>query len=164
MTFRRPRGPRAIVTGASRGFRWAIVTSLVEEGAHVVGVTRSVGPDELCDELGDNFTPEIADMTDPLLPDGCFPSMARYSGPVRRSHPSDGSDHKADPFVLMPSGRCWLRFPLTPSGDGSLLIQEPFADREVCASSPARSVGGHPHPRARARWLPRRQRLARIPG
>lgn len=59
-------GTTAIVTGASRGFGRAIAVSLAAAGAHVVGVARtSAHLDEVRDELGDSFTPVIADAADP---------------------------------------------------------------------------------------------------
>ena len=68
MTIRQLAGTTAVVTGASRGFGRAISVSLVERGAHVVGVARS---EELLadvkDQLGDAFTPEVADVADPAV-------------------------------------------------------------------------------------------------
>jgi NADP-dependent 3-hydroxy acid dehydrogenase YdfG len=68
MTVRQLAGTTAIVTGASRGFGRAISVSLVGRGAHVVGVARSR---ELLarikQQLGDGFTPEVADVAAPDL-------------------------------------------------------------------------------------------------
>ncbi len=62
-------GRTAIVTGASRGFGRAISVSLVKRGAHVVGVARNEALlSELRTQLGDAFTPEVADVADPELP------------------------------------------------------------------------------------------------
>jgi NADP-dependent 3-hydroxy acid dehydrogenase YdfG len=62
-------GTTAVVTGASRGFGRAIAVSLVEQGAHVVGVARNEALlSELREQLGENFTPEVADVADPKLP------------------------------------------------------------------------------------------------
>jgi NAD(P)-dependent dehydrogenase (short-subunit alcohol dehydrogenase family) len=62
-------GTCAIVTGASRGFGRATATALAYSGAHVVGVARSQrGLDELHEELGERFTPVVADVADPNLP------------------------------------------------------------------------------------------------
>lgn len=61
-------GTTAIVTGASRGFGRATAAALVGRGAHVVGVARSTALlEELREQLGDAFTPEAADVTDPSL-------------------------------------------------------------------------------------------------
>jgi NAD(P)-dependent dehydrogenase (short-subunit alcohol dehydrogenase family) len=57
-----------IVTGASRGFGHATTVALVQAGASVVGVARTVGPlDELRQRLGSAFTPVVADVADPAL-------------------------------------------------------------------------------------------------
>jgi NAD(P)-dependent dehydrogenase (short-subunit alcohol dehydrogenase family) len=46
---------------------------LAGRGAHVVGVARSQGPlDELKEQLGDAFSPEVADVADPSLPARLF--------------------------------------------------------------------------------------------
>jgi NAD(P)-dependent dehydrogenase (short-subunit alcohol dehydrogenase family) len=58
----------AIVTGASRGFGRAVATALSHAGANVVGVARDRA--RLADvqaELGDTFTPIVADATDPVV-------------------------------------------------------------------------------------------------
>jgi NAD(P)-dependent dehydrogenase (short-subunit alcohol dehydrogenase family) len=68
MSIRQLAGTTAIVTGASRGFGRAISVSLVERGAHVVGVARNQELlVELREQLGEAFTPEIADVADPTL-------------------------------------------------------------------------------------------------
>src|ERR1700761_4926005 len=59
-------GSTAIVTGASRGFGRAIAAALSAAGADVVGVARSRPRlDEVRDELGESFTPVVADAADP---------------------------------------------------------------------------------------------------
>jgi NAD(P)-dependent dehydrogenase (short-subunit alcohol dehydrogenase family) len=59
-------GSTAIVTGASRGFGRAIATALSAAGANVVGVARNRPRlDEVRDELGESFTPVVADAADP---------------------------------------------------------------------------------------------------
>ena len=73
MTVRELFGTTAVVTGASRGFGRATVVALAGRGAHVVGVARSQGPlDELKEQLGDAFSPEVADVADPSLPARLF--------------------------------------------------------------------------------------------
>jgi short chain dehydrogenase len=58
MSVRQLSGTNAVVTGASRGFGRAISVSLVERGAHVVGVARNAKLlAELKEQLGDAFTP-----------------------------------------------------------------------------------------------------------
>jgi NAD(P)-dependent dehydrogenase (short-subunit alcohol dehydrogenase family) len=59
-------GTTAVVTGASRGFGRAIAAALSAAGAHVVGVARTGARlDEVRDQLGNTFTPVIADAADP---------------------------------------------------------------------------------------------------
>jgi NADP-dependent 3-hydroxy acid dehydrogenase YdfG len=68
MTVRQLAGTTAVVTGASRGFGRAISVSLVERGAHVVGVARNQELlAKLEEQLGDAFTPEVADVADPAV-------------------------------------------------------------------------------------------------
>ena len=58
----------AIVTGASRGFGRAVSTALSHAGADVVGVARDrAALDEVRGQLGDTFTPVVADATDPVV-------------------------------------------------------------------------------------------------
>jgi NAD(P)-dependent dehydrogenase (short-subunit alcohol dehydrogenase family) len=55
----------ALVTGASRGFGRAIATALQKAGANVVGVARDRSRlEEVRAELGDSFTPVVADAAD----------------------------------------------------------------------------------------------------
>ena len=73
MSVRQLSGTTAIVTGASRGFGRATAVSLAELGTHVVGVARSTESlDELKNQLGEGFTPEVADVADPSLPARLF--------------------------------------------------------------------------------------------
>jgi NAD(P)-dependent dehydrogenase (short-subunit alcohol dehydrogenase family) len=56
----------AIVTGASRGFGRAIAAALSAAGTQVVGVARAGDRlDEVRRDLGDTFTPVVADAADP---------------------------------------------------------------------------------------------------
>jgi NAD(P)-dependent dehydrogenase (short-subunit alcohol dehydrogenase family) len=58
----------AIVTGASRGFGRAVATALSHAGANVVGVARDrAALDEVHAQLGDVFTPVVADAADPVV-------------------------------------------------------------------------------------------------
>jgi NAD(P)-dependent dehydrogenase (short-subunit alcohol dehydrogenase family) len=76
MSVREVSGSTAIVTGASRGFGRATTIALAARGAHVVGVARSAEPlKELKEQLGELFTPEVADAADASLPGRLF---ARY--------------------------------------------------------------------------------------
>ena len=59
-------GTSTIVTGAGRGFGRAIAAALASAGAHVIGVARTDAQlDEVAAELGDSFTPVVADAADP---------------------------------------------------------------------------------------------------
>lgn len=61
-------GTTALVTGASRGFGRGIASALSQLGAQVVGVARDGARlDELSKQLGDTFTPVVADVTDPTV-------------------------------------------------------------------------------------------------
>jgi NADP-dependent 3-hydroxy acid dehydrogenase YdfG len=61
-------GLTALVTGASRGFGRGIATVLATAGAAVVGVARDqTHLAELRTELGDTFTPVVADAADPVV-------------------------------------------------------------------------------------------------
>jgi NADP-dependent 3-hydroxy acid dehydrogenase YdfG len=73
MSVRQLSGTTAIVTGASRGFGRATAISFAELGTHVVGVARSAESlNELKNQLGEAFTPEVADVADPSLPARLF--------------------------------------------------------------------------------------------
>ena len=59
-------GTTAIVTGAGRGFGRAIAGALAAAGAQVVGVARTRSQlEDVRTQLGDAFTPEVADAADP---------------------------------------------------------------------------------------------------
>jgi NADP-dependent 3-hydroxy acid dehydrogenase YdfG len=58
----------AVVTGASRGFGRAIATALSQAGAQVVGVARDrAWLEDLQAQLGEAFTPVVADAADPVV-------------------------------------------------------------------------------------------------
>lgn len=62
-------GCTSIVTGASRGFGRATAVALAALGADVVGVARDQAAlEDLHEQLGDCFTPVIADVADDSLP------------------------------------------------------------------------------------------------
>lgn len=61
-------GTTAIVTGASRGFGRGIANALSHTGAQVVGVARDRAHlAEVRSELGEAFTPVVADAADPVV-------------------------------------------------------------------------------------------------
>src|SRR3984957_20528991 len=67
MTAHEISGASVLVTGASRGFGRAIATALAKAGAQVVGVSRDrVRLEQLTAELGQAFTPVVADAADPV--------------------------------------------------------------------------------------------------
>ena len=58
----------AIVTGASRGFGRGVAGALSQAGAQVIGVARDGARlDQLHTELGETFTPIVADASDPVV-------------------------------------------------------------------------------------------------
>jgi NADP-dependent 3-hydroxy acid dehydrogenase YdfG len=58
----------ALVTGASRGFGRAVASALWAAGANVIGIARDrTRLEELRAQLGDSFTPVVADVTDPVV-------------------------------------------------------------------------------------------------
>jgi NADP-dependent 3-hydroxy acid dehydrogenase YdfG len=67
MTSQQLAGATAVVTGASRGFGRGIAIALSQAGVQVVGVARDRARlAELREQLGDAFTPVVADATDPV--------------------------------------------------------------------------------------------------
>jgi NAD(P)-dependent dehydrogenase (short-subunit alcohol dehydrogenase family) len=61
-------GTTAIVTGASRGFGHAVAAALTHAGANVIGVARDRSRlDDVHAQLGDAFTPVVADAADPVV-------------------------------------------------------------------------------------------------
>jgi NAD(P)-dependent dehydrogenase (short-subunit alcohol dehydrogenase family) len=61
-------GSTAIVTGASRGFGRAVAAALIHAGANVVGIARDARRlEHLGHELGNAFTPVVADVADPVV-------------------------------------------------------------------------------------------------
>jgi NAD(P)-dependent dehydrogenase (short-subunit alcohol dehydrogenase family) len=68
MTAHELAGRTAVVTGASRGFGRGIAAALAAAGADVVGVARNRGRlEEVHAEIGDAFTPVVADAADPVV-------------------------------------------------------------------------------------------------
>jgi len=68
MSTRDLSGTTAVVTGASRGFGRATAIAIAAQGAHVIGVARNDRLlHEVAQQVGDRFTPVIADVTDPHL-------------------------------------------------------------------------------------------------
>src|SRR5258708_11289364 len=66
MTSRELSGTTAVVTGASRGLGRGIAIALSQAGVQVVGVARDRARlEELREQLGEAFTPVVADATDP---------------------------------------------------------------------------------------------------
>lgn len=61
-------GSTAIVTGASRGLGQGVANALSLSGAQVIGVARDrTQLDEVRAELGESFTPVVADAADPVV-------------------------------------------------------------------------------------------------
>ncbi len=67
MTKQQLAGQTALVTGASKGFGRGIAVALTKAGVAVVGLARGAARlEELRLELGDLFTPVVADAADPV--------------------------------------------------------------------------------------------------
>lgn len=61
-------GTTAVVTGASRGFGRGIAGALSHAGVQVIGVARDRAQlEEVHDEIGQSFTPVVADAADPVV-------------------------------------------------------------------------------------------------
>src|SRR6266508_2967519 len=94
-------GTTAIVTGASRGFGRGIAVALAEAGADVVGVARDQPLlEELRAQLGDTFTPVVADVADPVVaqpaPRSVPPPHARAQRRGEPGHAATDGSHLAD--------------------------------------------------------------------
>jgi len=67
MTSREVSGTTAVVTGASRGFGRGIAIALSRAGVQIVGVAGDRARlEELGEQLGEAFTPVVADAADPV--------------------------------------------------------------------------------------------------
>src|ERR1700752_4472125 len=120
-------GTTAIVTGASRGFGRAIATALSAAGAAVVGVARTRSHlDGGRDELGDRFTPVVADAADPATASGlieeyrprtlvlCAGAAPRMSPLQEQTWETFSQNWNVDVAQAFPWTRYALRLPLVP--------------------------------------------------
>lgn len=63
---RRFEGKVALITGAGSGIGKAVASHLIREGARVFGVdVNATALDEVASELGERFTPHVADLSEP---------------------------------------------------------------------------------------------------
>jgi NAD(P)-dependent dehydrogenase (short-subunit alcohol dehydrogenase family) len=70
----------AVVTGASKGIGLAVTRALVDEGAHVVAVSRTRSPE--LDDLADDVLHLRADLMDPQAPAGVIERTVKRLGGV----------------------------------------------------------------------------------
>ncbi|TAM68693.1 SDR family oxidoreductase [Mycobacterium sp.] len=155
-------GTTAIVTGAGRGFGRAIATALSTAGAEVVGVARTRSQlDEVRAQLGDTFTPEVADAADPLtagrlidryrprtlvLCAGATPRMAPLQDQSWETFSDNWNSDVAQAFHWV---RHTLRHPLAPGSSvivmssGAALAGSPLSGGYAGAKATVRFVAGY---------------------
>lgn len=152
-------GSTAIVTGAGRGFGRAIATALANAGAEVVGVARTRSQlEEVRAQLGDTFTPVVADAADPatagrlidrhrprtlVLCAGAAPRMAPLQDQTWESFSDNWNSDVAQAFHWV---RDALRRPLAPGS--SVIVMSSGA---AVAGSPL--SGGYAGAKATVRFL-----------
>jgi len=125
-------GTTAIVTGAGRGFGRAVAAALSATGAQVIGVARTGAQlDEVAGELGDSFTPVVADAADPATPGRlieeyrprtlvlCAGAAPRMSPLQDQTWASFSQNWNVDVAQAFHWSRCALQLPLRP---GSAVI------------------------------------------
>ncbi|OBH45057.1 short-chain dehydrogenase [Mycobacterium intracellulare] len=155
-------GGTAIVTGAGRGFGRAIATALATAGAEVVGVARTRSElEEVRAQLGDTFTPVVADAADPatagLLIDryrprtlvlcaGASPRMAPLQDQTWETFSANWNSDVAQAFHWV---RHALRRPLAPGSSviamssGAALAGSPLSGGYAGAKATVRFLSGY---------------------
>ncbi len=155
-------GTTAVVTGASRGFGRAIATALAAAGAEVVGVARTASHlNELRDELGESFTPVVADAADPatasrlideyrprtlVLCAGASPRMSPLQDQTWETFSQNWNVDVAQAFHWT---RCALRRPLAPGSSvivmssGAALAGSPLSGGYAGAKATVRFITGY---------------------
>ncbi|MFA1702492.1 SDR family oxidoreductase [Mycobacterium intracellulare] len=155
-------GSTAIVTGAGRGFGRAIATALATAGAEVVGVARTRSQlEEVRAQLGDTFTPVVADAADPatagrlidrhrprtlVLCAGAAPRMAPLQDQTWESFSDNWNSDVAQAFHWV---RDALRRPLAPGSSvivmssGAALAGSPLSGGYAGAKATVRFLAGY---------------------
>ena len=155
-------GTTAIVTGASRGFGRAIATALSVAGANVVGVARDRALlEKVHTQLGDTFTPVVADAADPatagrlideyrprtlVLCAGATPRMSPLQEQTWESFSENWNVDVAQAFHWI---RHALRRPLAPGSSvivmssGAALNGSPLSGGYAGAKSTVRFITGY---------------------
>ncbi len=152
-------GTTALVTGASRGLGRGVAVSLAGAGATVVGIGRDRRRlEDVRAELGDRFTPVLADAADPVaasqlidrhaptllvLAAGAAPSMRSLQ---HQTWPSFSRNWEIDVQQVFNWTREALLCPLEP---GSVVIA--FSSGAVIAGSPL--SGGYAGAKATIRYI-----------
>src|SRR6201997_5540985 len=152
-------GTTAIVTGASRGFGRAIATALSAAGADVVGVARNSSLlEQLGSQLGDTFTPVVADAADPATASGlieeyrprtlvlCAGAAPRMSPLQEQTWETFSQNWNVDVAQAFHWTRYALRRPLVPGSSvivmssGAVLNGSPLRGGYAGAKAPVRVI------------------------
>jgi NAD(P)-dependent dehydrogenase (short-subunit alcohol dehydrogenase family) len=155
-------GGTAIVTGAGRGFGRAVATALSTAGAEVIGVARTRSQlEEVRAQLGDTFTPVVADAADPhaagrlidryrprtlVLCAGATPRMTPLQDQTWETFSENWNSDVAQAFHWV---RHALRLPLAPGSSvivmssGAALAGSPLSGGYAGAKATVRFISGY---------------------
>jgi NAD(P)-dependent dehydrogenase (short-subunit alcohol dehydrogenase family) len=155
-------GTTAMVTGASRGFGRAIATTFAAAGAEVIGVARTASDlNEVRDELGETFTPVVADAADPAMANRlieqyrprtlvlCAGAAPRMSPLQDQTWETFSENWNVDVAQAFHWTRCALRRPLAPGSSvivmssGAALAGSPLSGGYAGAKAAVRFITGY---------------------